>query len=217
MELLLLGRLPDERADAVEGHLDSCPRCLDLLGRLEVDSVLVRALRGAAAAPAVPADVRELTRRLEQLCPPQPSGIDGEWSADPEVPPALAPAREPDELGRLAHYRVLRVLGAGGMGVVYQAEDTELQRPVALKVLRPRAARDPGARQRFLRGARAMAAIRHDHIAVVHQVGEAGGDGVPAVPFPAMELLEGLCLDARARVNRQPLADLWRSDARGDR
>ncbi len=62
----------------------------------------------------------------------------------------LAPAQGPDELGRLGEYRVLKVLGAGGMGVVFQAEDTRLKRLVALKVMLPGVASVPAARQRFL-------------------------------------------------------------------
>ena len=66
----------------------------------------------------------------------------------------LAPAVGPDEIGRLAHYRVLKVLGQGGMGIVFLAEDTHLQRPVALKVIRPEFGQSLSNRQRFLREAR---------------------------------------------------------------
>ena len=97
----------------------------------------------------------------------------------------LAPPQRPDELGRLGPYRILKVLGTGGMGVVYKAEDPHLQRLVALKAIRPDLA-DPTARQRFLREARAAAAIDHNHVAHVYQVGEEGG-----VPFLAMQLLQG--------------------------
>src|SRR5579884_1885367 len=62
----------------------------------------------------------------------------------------LGPPRGPGELGRLGPYRVLSVLGCGGMGAVYRAEDTHLQRPVALKVMLPAVAADEVARQRFL-------------------------------------------------------------------
>src|SRR5690348_6411084 len=77
--------------------------------------------------------------------------------------PFLAPPQAPDELGRLGPYRVLRQLGQGGMGVVFQAEDPQLRRPVALKVMRPDFALRDDARARFLREARAAAALRHDN------------------------------------------------------
>jgi formylglycine-generating enzyme required for sulfatase activity len=104
--------------------------------------------------------------------------------------PFLSPTGYPGELGRLGSYRVIRLLGEGGMGFVFSAEDDGLLRPVALKVLRPEVAAEPIARERFLREGRAAAAVKSDHVIAIHQVGEANG-----VPFLAMEYLEGLTLD----------------------
>jgi ABC-type branched-subunit amino acid transport system substrate-binding protein len=105
--------------------------------------------------------------------------------------PFLAPARAPGELGWLDHYRVVRLLGKGGMGIVFQAVDVRLERPVALKVMKPETAQDPAARQRFLREARATAGVRSEHIVTIFEVGQAG-----ELPFLAMELLQGEPLDA---------------------
>ena len=102
----------------------------------------------------------------------------------------LAPAQAADELGRLGSYRVLKVLGQGGMGVVFLAEDLRLGRPVALKAMRPEVAEEPGARERFLREARAIATLQHDNIITVYEVGEERG-----VPFIVMPLLEGMSLE----------------------
>ncbi|HTU16630.1 MAG TPA: serine/threonine-protein kinase [Gemmataceae bacterium] len=110
----------------------------------------------------------------------------------------LTPPQAADEMGRLAGYRVLKVLGSGGMGVVFLAEDAQLQRFVALKVMRPGLAANDAARQRFLREARAVAALKHDHIVTIYQVGEDRG-----VPFLAMEYLEGETL--HDRLKREPL------------
>jgi formylglycine-generating enzyme required for sulfatase activity len=106
----------------------------------------------------------------------------------------LSPAQAPDEMGRLGPYRVLAVLGQGGMGVVFQAEDPQLQRIVALKAMLPEVAKRPAARERFLREARATAKIEHDHIVTIYQVGEDRG-----VPFLAMQLLKGMSLEAYLR------------------
>jgi serine/threonine protein kinase len=118
----------------------------------------------------------------------------------------LAAPQGPDELGRLGTYRIFRVLGEGGMGLVFHAEDRQLGRPVALKVMKPDLAAEPVARQRFLQEARAAAALRHDHIVIIYQVGEDRG-----VPFLAMELLPGESLEARLKhLCRLPLTDTLR-------
>jgi len=118
----------------------------------------------------------------------------------------LAPAEQPDEIGRLGKYRILGVLGAGGMGMVFKAEDSMLRRAVALKVMLPHVAKNPTARSRFLREARAQAAVEHDHVISIHQVGEDRD-----VPFLAMPLLKGLTLgDYLKATPRLPLADLLR-------
>src|SRR6476646_4069344 len=71
--------------------------------------------------------------------------------------PFLYPPVEEDEIGRLAKYRVLSLLGTGGMGMVFHAEDIALRRPVALKVMKPEVAKNNKAGERFLHEARAMA------------------------------------------------------------
>jgi eukaryotic-like serine/threonine-protein kinase len=102
----------------------------------------------------------------------------------------LEPAQSADEIGRLGTYRILRMLSSGGMGLVFQAEDIQLRRVVALKVMRKEAAAHPTARARFLREARAAAQVEHTHIVSVHQVGEANG-----VVYLAMAWLKGCTLD----------------------
>ncbi len=118
----------------------------------------------------------------------------------------LAPAEQPDEIGRLGSYRVLKVLGQGGMGVVFKAEDAGLQRLVALKAMLPSLATSGSAKQRFMREARAAAGLKHDHIVTIHQVGEDRG-----APFLAMEFLEGESLEVSLkREHNLPVAEVLR-------
>ncbi len=118
----------------------------------------------------------------------------------------LAPPQGPDELGCLGTYRILRVLGMGGMGMVLHAEDPVLKRAAALKVMRSALAKSKDARQRFERKARAMAALEHRHIVHIYQVAEDRG-----VPYLAMPFLKGESLETRLqRERRLPLAEAIR-------
>ncbi len=120
--------------------------------------------------------------------------------------PFLLPPLAPDEIGRLGSYRILRLLGQGGMGYVFQAEDISLRRPVALKVMRPELDQDDDGGERFLREARLMASIKHDHLVTVYQVGREG-----RVPYLAMELLQGESLDHWMKQSRTvSVADVLR-------
>jgi serine/threonine protein kinase len=86
----------------------------------------------------------------------------------------------------LGHYKILEKLGAGGMGEVYLAEDTTLERHVALKILPAELASDPDRLARFEREAKTLATLDHPNIVTIHSVEEAKG-----VRFLTMQLVEG--------------------------
>ncbi len=119
--------------------------------------------------------------------------------AEQDVLHFLLPPTQPDEIGRLSNYRILRRLGQGGMGMVFEAEDVSLHRRVAMKVIRPDLAGDIKNRARFLREAQSAAMLDHDFICPIYQVGEEN-----SVLFITMPLLKGEALDVILRRNAQP-------------
>jgi serine/threonine protein kinase len=122
-----------------------------------------------------------------------PPAADDTRTALPGAPSASATAPH------LGPFRILAELGRGGMGAVYRAHDTRLDREVALKVLLPNLSADPKAKARFLREARAQAKVEHDHIIPIHDVGETEG-----VAYLVMPLLKGQSLGAALKQNRHP-------------
>src|SRR3954454_13758605 len=104
----------------------------------------------------------------------------------------------------VGHYRITAKLGAGGMGEVFLAEDTRLQRKAAIKFLPAEMAADPERRQRFLNEARPASALNQPHVCVVYDVGQTA-DGLP---FIAMEYVEGKALGALVRQKPLDIATL---------
>jgi serine/threonine protein kinase len=128
--------------------------------------------------------------------------------ATPSLPEAAPPTDPggPLPATQLGPFRLGVLLGEGGMGQVYRAEDIQLGRAVALKVMRPEQASRPESRERFLREARAVAALQHDHVVPIFQVGETDG-----VAWFAMPLLTGESLERRLqREPRLPLSEVLR-------
>src|ERR1700752_5296389 len=103
-----------------------------------------------------------------------------------------------------SHYRIVGELGAGGMGIVYRAEDTRLHRSVALKFLSQSLLGNPLAIARFRREAQAASALNHPNICTIYDVGEVEGEA-----FIAMELLEGVTLSHRVSGRALDLADFF--------
>ena len=111
----------------------------------------------------------------------------------------LDPSPDSENLGKLGSYLVIDELGKGGMGYVFRAEDMKLKRTVALKVMNQKVSGTPHARKRFISEARAMAAVHHDNVATIFEVGEHSG-----TPFMAMEMLKGGTLEQFKKVSERP-------------
>src|SRR5947208_5930455 len=101
---------------------------------------------------------------------------------------------------RLGPYEILSAIGAGGMGEVYRARDTRLEREVAIKILPATLAADPQFRERFDREARAISQLTHPHICTLYDIGEQQGTA-----YLVMEYLEGETLEHRLKKGALPL------------
>jgi serine/threonine protein kinase len=208
LQRLVRGELQDEDAQFAERHIQHCPHCASLLD-LQFAS-LIDVLRLAASTTSPHPEQEQIDRLVLQLealvsAKGQSGQIKGPSAPpDPPLPPPpppdaltaaaeeleegglmLGPPLQADEIGWLGPYRVIELVGEGGMGAVFRAEDTMLKRTVAIKVLR-RGAGSKHMRQRFLREARAIASLDHDHIVPIWQFGEDNGQ-----PFIVMPLLRG--------------------------
>ncbi|MEM1070170.1 MAG: serine/threonine-protein kinase, partial [Planctomycetota bacterium] len=216
LQQFLGGRLSGRKAESLELHLLNCSECLDASRQVSSDGDLIGALCWSPdfSDDEVLSDVIERAKglRLEGDTVKVGGTVVKEESALPEEPRSsslsrtrdqceiefLAPAEESDEIGRLGGYRVLKVIGSGGMGIVFQAEDPKLQRQIVLKAIRPAIIANPTAKNRFIREARATAALDHDNIVHIYQVDEDRG-----VPFIAMQYLRGETLGQRVKRDQQ--------------
>ena len=195
--LRLLGDdLPEIEQTELVAHLDSCPDCRGALDRLAARSGLWNDLA------------------LLRDDPPGPST--GDRSKGPEaVPPddedipmgLLEPPDEPGHLGKLGPYDVLRLIGRGGMGIVFLARDRALDRLVAIKLLTPGMAATGAARRRFAREAKAAAAVVHEHVVTIHAV-----DTLPqGVPYLVMQYIAGKSVQELIDRGKAPeLAEILR-------
>jgi len=162
----------------------------------EREAYLVSACEGQTE---VRAEVESLLRSYE---------VAGSFMETPAVAHAADTLAELDQKltpgQRIKHYQIVNLIGEGGMGEVYLANDTTLGRRVALKVLPPFVSKDPERLRRFTQEARAASRLSHPNVCVVHEIGETD-DGRP---FIAMEYVEGVTLRQRMRDHVMKLGDV---------
>lgn len=168
------GDLPRHLEAGLIQHLDGCPRCRQILDAQHDSDPLAQALQSRPGQRNE--DSQALRAALDQLRPPTPQA-DAAASGQvlyADVLPRLE-AADGEDLARVAGYHLTEYLGRGGMGVVFKARDPGLDRMVAIKVLSPDMMADEVARQRFLREARAGAALSHPNVVTIHAVSETAG------------------------------------------
>ncbi|MCA9671465.1 MAG: PhnD/SsuA/transferrin family substrate-binding protein [Myxococcales bacterium] len=173
LQRMLEGQLSDDEVRALDEHIDACEPCRQLLAALVIARPASEA--GAAAIDDAPPTIKSVARR---------------------PPGRRRRALEPG--ARVDNFVVQRLIGRGGMGEVYLARDSKLERSVALKLISAELLTTPEAYDRFMEEARTTARFSHPHIVAIHAVGEHEGQ-----PYMALEYLHGETL-AQLMSRRPP-------------
>jgi hypothetical protein len=188
----LAERLSSDERVRLSAHLEACTACQHRVEGLTAGHHSWPGMahklseRPSAPEPALRKVMEKLMENDKEV-----TGDEPVFTADLPLG-FLSPTDKPGHLGRLERYEVLEEIGRGGMGVVLKAFDPSLHRVVAIKVLAPQLATSGVARKRFLREAKAAAAVTHDHIVTIHAVDEANG-----LPYLVMHFVAGMSLQDR--------------------
>ena len=167
------GKLSPGEMSAIESHLAACDSCCELLASTPDDTLMIRAREAATSG----------FRAHQQTVSTKPA----------------SPREIPQALKEHPRYRVLGLIGAGGMGAVYKAEHRKMERLVALKVINPAFVSSPAALERFEREVKTAAKLSHPNIVAAHDADAAG-----ELHFLVMEFVEGMSLD-RYVASKGPL------------
>ncbi len=199
---LLVGTLDQTEAETLLSHVAHCPQCERTLASLESQTdELVSALRQPSAEPAFvqEPECQSLVASISQLAAPPHEGATAPYVHVPDY---------------IREYELVELLGRGGMGAVYLARHTHLDRLVAIKLLSPERCRDPLAVARFERELRAVGKLDHPHIVKAYDAGNWSGQ-----PYLVMELVDGInlsrLLQRRSRLRVPDACELIRQAALG--
>lgn len=192
LQAVLSGEAAEAERTEFETHLDTCEVCQQTLEELAAEEVDDEDLADSLKSPehVVHSVLLDAMRRIKDATCDE--SCDAAPPADDFSLELLGLEDHPDCLGRLGSYEIHEMVGRGGMGVVLKGFDLKLDRVVAIKVLAPELAANATARQRFLREARAAAAISHPHVVTIHAV-----DDGQRMPYLVMEYVDGKSLQQR--------------------
>jgi serine/threonine protein kinase len=219
LRLLLEESLPEPQQTVLQQHLDNCEFCQKALAAMVAGSesweAAVAHLKGNVESQPEPG-LEEVVRRIKADEP------HGEHQAKARPLDFLQPSDQPGSIGRLGTYEVSQIVGQGGMGVVVKAFDPTLHRVVAVKVLAPYLAHNPQARRRFIREAKAIAAVCHDHVITIHAIDESEEQPKIVMQFVSGRSLQekldaegALTLKEILRIGMQTAAGLAAAHAQG--
>jgi WD40 repeat protein/anti-sigma factor RsiW len=232
LEQFLMGLGDPDSAEGMERHLSECEHCSARARSLTAEDDLVRTVQRVSLTDDTPdpASVESLTTVFRQAIHQVVQGATASWAtrdfsqADPpQRVEVIEPRTAIGPIRHLGRYELQAVLGVGGMGVVYRAFDPSLQRAIAIKVIRKELLSAAGMLDRFLAEARAIAAVEHDNIVVIHAVEVY--DEIPCIVMPLLkgETLadylgrhpQGVPEDRIRRLARETLSGLSAAHASG--
>lgn len=203
LDELLSGKLSPEQTESYARVLETSQWFTDLASRIAPKEELLNLVRTQVMTEGMPdARAQSLMSQLRALYQPtervDQTMIQGTHEtlvhSHSSKYDFLTPPQASDEIGRMEGYRVLQILGEGGMGSVFMVEDLKLKRKLALKAMKPEIAAVEIHRMRFMREAQTVAQLDHDNIVQIFHVGEEKG-----VPFITMPLLKGESLEDRLK------------------
>ena len=207
LEQLVQGRISSSEERALEDHIGQCSSCQKRLESLAAEQFTT----DFGSRPVLLSDsephYEALNRAIQHLRSNKPNAHSDSRSTA-QILSLLEPSANPDDLGMLGEYSIRGVLGAGGFGVVLDAWDESLNRHVAIKVLSPVLAMDNEFRARFLREARAAAAVDHPGVVTIHSIRNEA-----AFPWIVMEKVDGVSLSAQIRDQPFSEAEIRRQGA----
>jgi len=187
LDVLLFGDEDSAQFRNISEHVESCPHCRERLSQMagsdDQCAEMFAALRPGEGAAESAAASGPFTADQSNSQRPSRRQVKLDFLAEPS---------HPEMLGRLGRYEIEQVIGSGGMGIVMKGFDSELHRPVAIKVLAPHLAHSGAARQRFSREARSADSIVHEHVVAIHDV-----QSEHDPPFLVMEYVPGWSLQDR--------------------
>ena len=210
LKKMVAGTLPETAEQKIVVHLDECQGCQDRIEKIAAgNSSIIEVARSAVldTPPEVRSAFWPALKKVElELDTPLPEGVSRRPAVDvsatvtsmvPAVDPAgirpksyafLETAEEPEYLGQIDRFKIVELVGKGGMGMVFRAFDSCLQRTVAVKVLDPQYATNEQAQSRFCREARAAAGVTHENVVTIHHVEHIEARGLS---FIVMQFVKG--------------------------
>ena len=176
LQQLIFGDENSDQCEHIASHVENCEHC-----QAKLDSL--------SGSISFDTDAREM---LSDIQIDETNDRHGDRATPIDINAYLNPATHPELLGRIGRYDIERFIGAGGMGVVFKGYDSELNRPVAIKVLGRHLSHSGAAQKRFAREAKSIAAVVHEHVVAIHNV-----EYNESTPFLVMQFVSGESLQAR--------------------